>query len=214
MPARISAAGTHAPVHARVAVCLAAVLAASVAAVAARVPAADPDYRALYNQGIGFSDFLEQARARRDEWRTRYAAASLPDGLAARMRALPGRRQILVVAEDWCSDSAQTIPYVARLAESAPDRLALRVVNSTAGRPVMDAHLTPDGRGATPTVIVLDESGQLLGAWVERPSMAQQWFLEQQKSTMQKPLHEQLLKWYEDDGGRSALAEIATILEQ
>ena len=97
-----------------------------------------------------------------------------------------------------------------------PSRLALRGVDSTAGRPVQDAHRTPDGRGrgATPTVIVLDESGQVLGAWVERPSTAQRWFLEQQKSTMQKPLHEQLLQWYEEDGGRSALAEIAAILEQ
>lgn len=209
-----SAARTPARVRPRLSVCLAAALAASVATVAAGVPTADPDYRALYTQGIGFSDFLEQARARREEWRTRYGAASLPDGLAARMRALPARRQILVVAEDWCGDSAQTIPYVARLAESAPDRLALRVVNATAGRPVMDAHLTPDGRGATPTVIVLDENGRMLGAWVERPSTAQRWFLEQQKSTMQQPLHEQLVKWYEDDGGRSALAEIAAILEQ
>lgn len=214
MPARRSAARVHPRVRSCVAVCLAAVLAASAAAVAEGVPLANPEYKAIYDQGIGFSDFLEQARSRRDEWRKRYAAAVLPEELAARMRALPARRQILVVAEDWCSDSAQTIPFIARLAESAGDRLALRVVNSTVGRPVMNAHLTPDGRGATPTVVVLDERGQVVGAWVERASTAQRWFLEQQKTTMQQPLHEQLVKWYEEDGGRSALAEIASILEQ
>lgn len=214
MPACTLAGRTHPWVRSRLCVWLWAILVASVPAAAGGLPRADPDYRAIYNQGIGFADFLEQARARRDEWRERYTMASLPDGLSARMRALPGRRQILVVAEDWCGDSAQTIPYVARLAESAPDRLALRVVSSTAGRPVMDAHLTPDGRGATPTVIVLDEHGRVMGAWVERPSTTQRWFLEQQKSTMQQPLHAQLAKWYEEDGGRTALAEIAAILER
>jgi len=32
----------------------------------------DIDYQALYGQGITFADFLEKARARRDEWRWRY----------------------------------------------------------------------------------------------------------------------------------------------
>jgi hypothetical protein len=134
--------------------------------------------------------------------------------MVTRMRALPARRLILVVAEDWCSDSVQTIPYVARLVDGAPERLAMRIINSTVGRPAMEANLTPDGRAATPTIVVLTEDDVVIGSWVERPSTAQAWFLEQQKSVMQQPLHEQLMKWYSDDAGRTTMAELAALLER
>jgi hypothetical protein len=176
--------------------------------------AADPDYAAYFTGGVAFAQFLENARARRDEWRQHYSDATVTADLVTRMRALPDRRRILVVADDWCADSVNTIPYVARLVDAAPKRLELRIVNSTLGRPVMDAHPTPDGRGATPTIVVISGDGHLLGTLTERPAAAQVWFLEQQKTTMQQPLHEQLLKWYADDAGRTTVAELAAILER
>ena len=78
----------------------------------------------------------------------------------------------------------------------------------------MEAHRTPDGRDATPTVAILDERGRLVGAWVERPSTTQTWFLEQQKVMMQKPLHDQLEAWYAGDAGRTTVAEIADLLSR
>lgn len=180
----------------------------------ARLAAAPPDYQPLYAAGIRFTEFLENARARRDEWRARYAAAAVPADIAARMRALPARRLVLVVAEDWCADSASTVPYIARLVESAPDRLSLRIIGAAAGAPVTAANPTPDGRSATPTVVILAADGTMIGAWVERPAPAQRWFLEQQKVMMQGPLHEQLAAWYEEDAGRTTIAEIAAILER
>jgi Thioredoxin len=177
-------------------------------------PPDDPDYRASYSKGITFADFLDKARTRPDEWRKRYNDATVTPDLVTRMRALPERRLILAVAEDWCSDSANTIPYVARLVDGAPERLALRIVNSKAGRAVMDANLTPDGRAATPTIVILREDGTVVGAWVERPSTAQTWFLEQKKTVAHDPLHEQLRKWYAEDAGRTTMAEIAALLER
>jgi hypothetical protein len=199
-------------VHAVVA--CAALLAASHLQATGAGAAAPPDYQALFASGVTFADFLEHARARRDEWRQHYNDAVVTPDFITRMRALPERRLILVVAEDWCSDSVNTVPYIARLVDGAPERLSLRLVNATAGRAVMDANPTVDGRPATPTVIVMREDGQVAGAWIERPSTAQAWFLEQQKSVMQRPLHEQLMKWYSDDAGRTTMAEIAAILER
>jgi hypothetical protein len=174
----------------------------------------DPDYQALYNTGITFADFLDRARTRRDEWRQRYNDATLTPDLVTRMRALPGHRLMLAVAEDWCSDSVNTVPYVARLVDGAPERLSLRIIDSTTGRPVMNANLTPDGRPATPAIIVLREDGGVLGSWIERPSTAQRWFLEQRKSVAHGPLHERLMNWYAEDAGRTTLAEIAAVLER
>src|SRR4051812_5991284 len=194
--------------------CVAALLTASVPVTLQGRAAGAPDYPALYAGGMTFAAFLDAARAKREEWRQRDNDAAVTPDMITRMRALPAKRLILVVAEDWCSDSVQTVPYVARLVDGAPERLAMRIINSTVGRPVMEANLTPDGRAATPTIVVLTEHQAVLGSWVERPSTAQAWFLEQQKSVMQQTLHDQLMKWYADDAGRTTLAEIAALLER
>lgn len=174
----------------------------------------DIDYQSLYSQGITFADFLENAQARRDEWRANYNDATVSAALISRVRALPAKRHLLVVAEDWCFDSVHTIPYIARLVDGGPERLDMRIINREKGKPVMEAHLTPDGRTATPTIAILSDDWHLIAAWVERPASAQTWFLEKQKTTMQKPLHDELLAWYAADAGKTAVLEIANLLER
>ncbi len=174
----------------------------------------DVDYASLYAKGKTFAEFLENARARRDQWRAHYNDAAVTPDLVTRMRALPDKRRLLIVAEDWCSDSANTVPYIVRLVDGAPERLELRVIDSERGRPIMEAHRTPDGRAATPVVVILAEDGRVLGAWTERPSSIQTWFLEKQKTTMQKPLHDELHEWYVKDAGKTTMAEIADIVSR
>lgn len=174
----------------------------------------DVSYPELYAKGITFASFLENARARRDEWRAHYNDATVSPDLITRMRALPERRRILVVTADYCLDSANTIPYIARLVDGAPERLEMRVIDTAHGRSVMEAHRTPDGRAATPTVVILGDDGRFIAAWTERPSATQTWFLEQQKVTMQKPLHDQLEDWYARDAGRTTMSEIAALLSR
>lgn len=174
----------------------------------------DIDYPGLYAKGITFAEFLENARARRDEWRAHYNDATVAPALMTRMRALSGKRRLLVVAEDWCSDSANTVPYIARLVDGAPERLEMRVIDRQRGSAIMEAHRTPDGRTATPTIVILGDDGRVLGTWTERPSSTQSWFLEKQKTTMQKPLHDELLEWYSKDAGKTTVAEIADILSR
>jgi hypothetical protein len=196
----------------RLAVFGVAVLLAAGSVLAQSPPAEPVDYAAIYVKGTTFAEFLENARARRDEWRAHYNDATVTPDLITRMRALPDKRRLLIVAEDYCSDSVNTVPYLARLVDGAPERLEMRLVNSQTGKPIMDAHPTPDGRAATPTIAILAEDGRLLAAWTERPSSVQAWYLEKQKTTTQKPLHDELLAWYAKDAGRTAVAEIADLL--
>jgi Thioredoxin len=172
------------------------------------------DYQALYTQATTFADFLDKARAHRDEWRANYSDATVSPELVTRMRALPAKRHLLVVAEDWCLDSLNTVPYIARLVDGGAERLDMRIVNREVGKDLMEAHRTPDGRAATPTIAILAEDWHLLAAWTERPSSIQAWFLEKQKTTMQKPLHDELLAWYAKDAGKTTVLEIADLLER
>ena len=181
---------------------------------AALVPVAAPtiDYPALFDKGVSYQDFLDAARSRRQEWLERSKDATVDGDAVARVRQLGSRRRLLVVAEDWCGDSSNTLPYLNRLVESAPDVLDLRIIDSSAGRPVMEAHRTPDGRAATPTLIVLDEAGALVGAWVERPSVLQKWYIEQQDVLSSADLLDKKYKWYREDQGKSAIREVVDLL--
>ena len=169
---------------------------------------------ALWLAATPFATFLENVRARREQWTTRFANAAIEPDALDRVRALPGRRRILAVAEDRCSDSAWTVPYLAKLAAAAPDKLELKVIPAAEGAQIQAAHLTPDGRKATPTIVVLDEQDRVLGVWVERPSALQQWYLEHQATVPQSERYSYLDKWYTEDAGRTTINEVLTILER
>jgi hypothetical protein len=50
-----------------------------------------------------------------------------------------------VLSEDWCGDAVNSVPYLARLAELAPN-LDLRVLARDENPDLMDAHLTRGSR--------------------------------------------------------------------
>ena len=171
-----------------------------------------PDYAGLYTQGVPYAEFLDGVRSRADGWKRNSSSATVAADIASRVKAIDGRRRILVVGEASCSDSVSTIPYLAKLVETAPDRLEMRIVDSTLGRAVMEAHRAPDGRAATPTVVVLDGNGAFIGAWVERPAELQKWYDAQKPVIATRELTAQKMKWYEADAGRSTLAEVVALL--
>jgi len=166
----------------------------------------------LYEGGVPFGEFLDAAEQRRDTWHANYREGTVPADVLERARAIGGTWRILAVAEDWCGDSAHTIPYIARLVE-AVDGLEMRVVNSTVGRNVMEAHRTPDGRASTPTVLLLNEDFEEVGCFIERPSSLQSWFLENESKLEEDDLHDQKYAWYDEDRGAQTVAEVVEIME-
>lgn len=173
--------------------------------------AAQVDYTALWEEAAPFHTFLEGVKARRDQWHSRFANAAVEPGALTEARALPGRRRILAIAEDRCSDSAWAIPYIAKLAAAVPEKLELRVLPPADGHRVQAAHLTPDNRMATPTVVVLDEQNRYIGGWVERPAELQKWYLENRDSTETDDRYAHVHKWYTEDAGRSTIRELLAI---
>lgn len=173
---------------------------------------ADPRLETLYRSGREFADFLETARRRRELWVRNYDEGEVPEDLVARARSLEGRWRLLAIAEDWCSDSVNTIPFLALLAESS-DAIDLRVVDSAAAREIMDAYRTPDDRTATPTVLVLDRDHTEVGCWVERPSKLQTWAIEIRPTLEDEEFLTRKMAWYENDAGRSTIREVLERIE-
>ena len=171
-----------------------------------------PDYAGLWEKATPFHEFLANVKARQDQWGPRFANAALDAAALTEARALPGKRRLLAVADDRCSDSAWALPYIAKLAAAVPEKLELRVISRRDGSRIQSAHLTPDGRLATPTVIVLDENNRYIGGWVERPAPLQKWYLENKPTMSTAELYDHVNKWYTDDAGRTTIRELLIIM--
>ncbi len=165
---------------------------------------------ALFDQGIGGQAFLPDVQAQRATWEAHVGRASVPAEIVERVRKAAADLQFLVVAEANCSDSVQSVPYVARLASEAG--IPLRIVRKAAASAVIDRHRTPDGRTATPTVILI-RRGEDAGAWIERPAALQAWFIAHADLTSSERLARKT-GWYDWDRGESTLAEIVALVEK
>jgi hypothetical protein len=174
---------------------------------AAGLMSAAPDYAALYEQGVPFASFLEKATALTDEWHEISDHAVVEPDAAARAKALGQSWRILVVAEDSCHDSLQSVPYLAKLVDASPETLSMRIVRKAVGLPVMEAHRTPDGRAATPTIVVLDAAGGVKGVIAERPAALWQY-------SKDHPARGARRQWYDEDKGRHVVTELLDLIEK
>lgn len=185
-------------------------------AIAEVVPAFVPLARdsalvALYESGQDFATFHANARARRAMWDKNWTDGRVPEDVLAQARAIGGRWRLLVVAVDGCSDSVNTVPYVARLVELVPS-IEMRIVLPGPGRAVQESHRTPDGRAATPTFVLIDAEGNDAGCWVERPAVLQESFLKAKAESGIEAWADAKQGWYDTDAGVSTLREIVGMI--
>jgi hypothetical protein len=165
----------------------------------------DSSYKALYESGITFTDFVSKATARKEQWEGNYALKVAPDALVTRATAAGTGWKLLVVTTSSCGDSVNSVPYLASLLDMVPS-VEMRLVEYTVGKWVMEGHRTPDGRAATPTVILLDAEFNERGCWVERPAPL--------LAAMKEPgFGNSRQEWYDKDRGASALEEIVQMIE-
>lgn len=175
-------------------------------------PARSDSLEALYRGGVTFDDFLATAQARRQLWHENWNRAEVPPDLLEKARSVQGSWRLLAVSVDGCSDSVSTIPFIARLVAQV-DGLDMRIIDNVVGRPLMEAHRTPDGRPATPTLVLLDGNGAEAGCWVERPATLQTWYLENQSVLGTRDLVAQKMEWYHADAGATTLREVLGMIE-
>jgi hypothetical protein len=117
-----------------------------------------------------------------------------------------------VIAIDACGDSMQQVPYVARLAERV-EGLSMRIVLPSVGSAVQRAHRSLDGRTATPTYVLLDESGADRGCVVELPREMRDWTHARRDTMKNDALHAYRNEWYARDKGASIVREMVELME-
>lgn len=185
----------------------------ALSAVAANEPekvSAPSPSAALYSRGMPWDQFLSGTKAQREAWLAN-AGREVPAGLVDRFKRAGKGLRLLVITADWCGDSVHSVPYIAKLASLAG--VELRVVDFRAGKAVLEAHRTPDGRASTPTVVFL-RGDQEVAAWVERPASLQWWYLGMTGQIRDDERLERKLAWYDWNRGSDALTEVVVLAEQ
>jgi hypothetical protein len=124
------------------------VIAATMVASVHGAPFRQADYTAMWDAALPFDRFLFALTGCQTEWKSAFANAAVDADTLTRLRALRGRRRLLVSSNTGCTDSKFTVPYIAKLAAAVPERLELRM---------------EDGNHAgTVRVLILNESNQRL----------------------------------------------------
>jgi Thioredoxin len=164
------------------------------------------DFKKLWDQALTFEAFVASCKAEHcGLWQGIYDLARVP---AWAVDAIPeeSRRKLLVIAEDWCGDASNTVPIVAKFAESVSG-WELRVIQRDTYPEVMDQYLT-NGSRSIPIVIALDESLQEIGHWGPRPTELQAWVMANKATMAKSELYPQIRKWYARDRGATTLREV------
>jgi hypothetical protein len=167
---------------------------------------------AQYSQAVTFDEFLSTEAEHQERWLRFYEeGGTLVKPLLPRLAELGGRWHLLVVAEAWCTDAANSVPYFARLAAESP-QLDLRILRKEQAAALLDAYPL-DGRGRIPLVIVLNEDLGERGAWIERPA-ALRAAVAEWKADPAGDVGSSIRAWYVADAGRTALTEVVALLEE
>jgi thioredoxin-like negative regulator of GroEL len=130
-----------------------------------------------------------------------------------RVRALSSKVHLLVLNEDWCGDSVNTLPMIAKLASLVPGKVDLRVLGRDANPDLMNAHLTGTSR-SIPVVMVLDDEYVECGWWGPRPKELQAWVLGPGQALEKADRYREIRRWYARDRALSTLEEVVAIMER
>lgn len=170
------------------------------------------DFPSLWDRALPYHQFIEEAANNRDLWTGMYRIARVPDWAIGEARSTGTKHHLLVIAEDWCGDATNSIPYLAKLADLSRSQ-ELRILRRDEHPQIMDQYLTHGAR-AIPIVIVLDRHFEELGHWGPRPEALQAWVQVANRTADQARLYPRIRRWYATDKGTSTLREVLALLKK
>jgi len=166
--------------------------------------------RERFLAGESFARFLERPKKNSDLWNALYKRAKVSDETAARVAQVRYPWHLLILSEDWCGDSLNTLPAVARLTEATP-LIDMRIISREANPDLMSSHLTGLSR-SIPVIMVLDDDFNERGWWGPRPGPLQTWVMERGLTLPKDERYREVRTWYVRDHGETALNELIEII--
>jgi len=168
--------------------------------------------KARYCGGETFAELLARPILNHDLYVALYKRVTIPIEISARVEALGGHWHLLVLSEDWCGDSVNIVPIIAKLTESVSN-MDVRILKRDENLDIMDAHLTGTSR-SIPIVILLNQKFQECGWWGPRPRALQQWVREKGMLLPKDERYREIRTFYARDHGLTTMRELADMLEE
>lgn len=119
----------------------------------------------------------------------------------------------IIITEEWCGDSAQTIPYIFEISKLNM-LIDLKIFKRDSNLDLMDLYLT-NGSRSIPKLIAFDKNGKELFLWGPRPNEAQA--LINKLKSEGKTKDEFIAKlhfWYSKDHGKSLEKEMIELISK
>lgn len=157
-------------------------------------------------------DYTKLYLQRTSRWDRR---GKLDEELIQKLENFPRKMVWLVLNEGWCGDSAQSLPFINKMAEQS-ENITLRIILRDQNTEVMDEFLT-DGARSIPKLIALDEKNlEVLGTWGPRPKVAYEMYKTERANPdiPNEKARENLHFWYAKDKGRTIQNEFLKLLDE
>ncbi|MFC2133628.1 thioredoxin family protein [Bacteroidota bacterium] len=132
--------------------------------------------------------------------------------LSTAVKAISQPQLWMVLTEDWCGDSAQNLPYIAKIAASNP-LVDLRILLRDDNLDIMDLYLTNGKSRSIPKLVAFNQDGEELFQWGPRPKEAQK-FVDKAKADglSKSEFIEKLHLWYARNKGENIEDEFKEII--
>jgi hypothetical protein len=169
------------------------------------------DLKERFLGGESFAEFLARPKKYGEFWEALYKRAVVPPDILERAKLLDRPWHMLVLSEDWCGDSINTLPLIAKLLESTPN-VDMRIISRDSNLDLMDQHLTGTSR-SIPVIMLLDGDYIERGWWGPRPQPLQHWVVDKGLTLGKDERYREVRTWYARDHGHTVLSELFDLLE-
>ncbi len=158
-----------------------------------------------------FINYTQLNHRRMKRWNKTFKL--LPEEIIA-IETYQGNVTWLVITESWCGDAAQTMPMMAKIAETSQGKIDLKVVLRDENLELMDAFLTNGARSIAKLIVINNVTGKVVGEWGPRPEIATQIVInyKTEHGKLTAAFREDLHKWYTKDKGRNTTAGLLKLL--
>ena len=117
----------------------------------------------------------------------------------------------MIITESWCGDSAQNLPYIAKIAV-LNSNIDLRIILRDSNPEIMDLYLT-NGTRSIPILVAFDAAGNEKFKWGPRPGEVQALIKQWRSDGIVKPeLYEKLHLWYSKNKGKNIEEEMLKLI--
>lgn len=117
------------------------------------------------NQSEAYLDYTRMCLQRMNRWNK---TAKVSAKMTHLMESIQESQIWLIFTEAWCGDGAQSIPYLAKLAELNP-KIKLRIIMRDEYPEIMDAYLTNGARSIPKLVAFTEDLKVELFTWGPKP---------------------------------------------